>query len=173
MLPRALLTTQADPPQQTLGAVGGWESLCTTAQSAGDRWEEEGGKEASEELAQELPTNRNVMEDLHSLESSLVLSSCLLPGSFCGHLFLNPISWEMSPHGHTASVKPMHLDRIPIQEFAEIQPKHRILKVGQGHSCPLGHSTLGCVDSLGWDLLVYKEKGLSPSKLDGSLKEPF
>ena len=94
------------------------------------------------------------MEDLHSLESSLVLSSCLLPGSFCGHLFLNPISWEMSPHGHTASVKPMHLDRIPIQEFAEIQPKHGILKVGQGHSCPLGHSTLGCVDSLGWDLLV-------------------
>ena len=113
------------------------------------------------------------MEDLHSLESSLVLSSCLLPGRFCGHLFLNPISWEMSPHGHTASVKPMHLDRIPIQEFAEIQPKQRILKVGQGHSCPLGHSTLGGVDSLGWDLLVYKEKGLSPSKLDGSLKEPF
>ena len=55
MLECALLTTQADPPQQTLGAVGGWESLCTTAQSAGDRWEEEGGKEASEELAQELP----------------------------------------------------------------------------------------------------------------------
>lgn len=94
------------------------------------------------------------MEDLHSLQSSLGLSSCLLPGSFCGQLLLNPISWEMSPHGHTASVKPMHLDRIPIQEFAEIQPKHRILKVGQGHSCPLGHSTLGCVDSLGWDLLV-------------------
>ena len=58
MLPRALLTTQADPPQQTLVAVGGWESLCTTAQSAGDRWEEEGGKEASEELAQELPTRQ-------------------------------------------------------------------------------------------------------------------
>jgi len=100
------------------------------------------------------------MEDLHSLESSLVLSSCLLPGSFCGHLFLNPISLEMSPHGHTASVKPMHLDRIPIQEFAEIQPKHRILKVGQGHSCPLGHSTLGCVDSLGWEPQYLRLCGL-------------
>ena len=117
-------------------------------------WEEEGGKEASEELAQELPPRQECHGGFAFAGKLSGVSSCLLPGSFCGHLFLNPISWEMSPHGHTASVKPMHLDRIPIQEFAEIQPKHRILKVGQGHSCPLGHSTLGCVDSLGWDLLV-------------------
>ena len=48
----------------------------------------------------------------------------------------------MSPHVKIANMKLMHLDMIPMEEFGELQPKHGILNLGQGHSCPLGCSSL-------------------------------
>ena len=78
------------------------------------------------------------MENWHPLGSFFDMSShCDL-----SDLLLFNLSCEMIFHIQIANLKTFHLDMIPMKEFGELQPKHSILNLGQGHSCPLGCSSL-------------------------------